>query len=98
MSAKPTERITRFANTSVPNVENLEKVLAIELLCAAQALDLRRPLKSSPVLEQCHALVRQHISYAESDRIFATDIETAHKIIASGALAQMGNLATGIGE
>lgn len=62
-------------------IGNLEHILAIELLCAAQAFDFRRPLKSGAILEACHAHTRNTIDHAEVDRIFAKDIEKAHKII-----------------
>lgn len=62
-------------------IGNLENILAIELLCAAQAFDFRRPLKSGPILEACHAYVRTKIDHADVDRIFAEDIQKAHKII-----------------
>lgn len=69
-------------------VENLENILAIELLCAAQAFDFRRPLKSSPILEACHDLIRKTISHADDDRIFGEDIAAANQIIVSGELVQ----------
>ncbi|MEL6592264.1 MAG: histidine ammonia-lyase, partial [Bacteroidota bacterium] len=56
-------------------VDNLEKILAIELLCAAQAFDFRAPLKSSPTIQAMHDHVRQHIAHAAEDRIFGDDIE-----------------------
>lgn len=65
---------------------NLENILAVELLCAAQAFDFRRPLKSSAVLEEVHQYVRQHIPHATEDRIFGNDIHTAADIVRSGAL------------
>lgn len=67
-------------------IENLEKILAIELLCAAQCFDFRRPLKSGEMLEACHALIRERIDHAEEDRIFAHDIETALALIQSREL------------
>lgn len=72
-------------------VANLENILAIELLCAAQAFDFRRPLKSSPILEACHDLIRKSISHADGDRIFADDIAMANQLIVSGALVQTAN-------
>ena len=45
------------------NVEILETVLAIELLAAAQALDLRRPLRSSPILEEAHERLRAKVPF-----------------------------------
>ncbi|MFY0594740.1 histidine ammonia-lyase [Roseivirga sp.] len=67
-------------------IGNLEQILAIELLCAAQAFDFRKPLKSSTILEACHAHTRSKIDHAEKDRIFAKDIEKAHRIIKSRKL------------
>lgn len=69
------------ARKALQIIGNLEKILAIELLCAAQSFDFRRPLKSGPILEACHAHVRNRIDHAEEDRIFAHDIDCALKII-----------------
>ena len=62
-------------------IDNLEKILAIEMLCAAQAFDFRKPLKSSEVLDDVHDTIRTKIDFAEEDRIFSVDIETAIGII-----------------
>jgi histidine ammonia-lyase len=70
-------------------IRNLEKILAIELLCAAQAFDFRRPLRSSPFLEQVHKLVREQVPFAEEDRIFSNDIETALRIIQDRSLVAL---------
>ena len=67
-------------------MDNLEKILAIELLCAAQAFDFRRPLKSGVILEACHDYVRSKIDHAEEDRVFAHDIETSRQIIVNKEL------------
>lgn len=48
-------------------VENLESIMAIELYCAAQALEFRRPAKSSPVLEQFVTEYRKHVPFVEED-------------------------------
>lgn len=69
-------------------VKNLEKILAIELLCASQAFDFHRPLKSSPILEICHNYIRQYIDHADKDRVFALDIKKAIKIIRGRRLAR----------
>jgi histidine ammonia-lyase len=55
-------------------LDNLEFILAIELLSACQAIEFRRPMKSSALLEFAHDLVRENVSFAEEDRIFADDI------------------------
>ena len=63
-------------------LDNLEYILAIELLSACQAIEFRRPLKSSAILEFAHDHVRQHVSFAAEDRIFADDINRIRAMIA----------------
>ncbi|WEK34480.1 MAG: histidine ammonia-lyase [Candidatus Pseudobacter hemicellulosilyticus] len=62
-------------------LDNLEYIQAIELLSACQAIEFRRPLKSSEVLEFAHDYVRQFVSFAEEDRIFADDINQIRQLI-----------------
>jgi histidine ammonia-lyase len=62
-------------------LDNLEYILAIELLSACQAIEFRRPLKSSEILEYAHDYVREFVSFAEEDRIFADDIGKIKNII-----------------
>lgn len=62
-------------------LDNLEFILAIELLTACQAIEFRRPLKSSEILEFAHEYVRKFVSFAEEDRIFANDINQIKNII-----------------
>jgi histidine ammonia-lyase len=73
-------------------LENLEYIQAIELLYAAQALDFRRPLKSTPIIEACHALIREHVPFIDHDRVFADDINAIHQLVTSGALLTKFNL------
>ena len=47
--------------------EDVERILAIELLNAAQALDFRRPLKSSTAVEDLHAAFRRHVPFVKAD-------------------------------
>ncbi|MCC9166599.1 histidine ammonia-lyase [Pontibacter harenae] len=56
-------------------VQNVERVLAIELLNAAQALEFRRPLQTSPALEKLIAAYREAVPFVSTDRILHTDIE-----------------------
>ena len=63
-------------------LDNLEFILAIELLSACQAIEFRRPLKSSDVLEFAHHYVREFVGFAEEDRIFSDDINAIKNIIA----------------
>ena len=62
-------------------IDNLEKILAIELLCAAQAFDFRKPLKSSEILDDIHDTIREKIEFASEDRIFSVDIKKAVALI-----------------
>jgi histidine ammonia-lyase len=64
-------------------IDNLEYILGIELLTACQAIEFRRPLKSSEILEFAHDYVRKHVSFAQEDRIFANDIEETTKLISN---------------
>jgi histidine ammonia-lyase len=69
-------------------IDNLENILAVELVCAAQAFDYRKPMRSGKILDACHALVRAKIDHAEEDRVFSDDLKIARSIIASKALSE----------
>jgi histidine ammonia-lyase len=56
-------------------VENIERILAIELLNASQALEFRRPLKSSEFIERFVQSYREEVSFVSEDRILHYDIE-----------------------
>lgn len=70
-------------------IKNVEKILAIELICAAQSFDFHRPLKSGKILEAVHQYIRQKVSHAEEDRVFGNDIEKAIAVIESGAILEV---------
>lgn len=58
-------------------IDNVEKVLGIELLSAVQAMEYRRPMKSSPVLEEIISAFREKISFNEADRFLHDDMIAA---------------------
>ena len=58
-------------------VNNLYSILAIELITAAQALMFRRPLKTSPLLEEFAYTFREHVPFIEDDRVLHHDIAKA---------------------
>ena len=58
-------------------VDNVEKILAIELLTAVQALEFRRPLKTSPMLEEIITAFRKEVSFNQADRIIHNDMMKA---------------------
>ena len=72
-------------------IENVEKILTIELLTAAQAFEYRKPLKSGWFLEKAHELVRTRVSFATEDRVFSEDIEKGLQLIQQGSLIQLLN-------
>ncbi len=63
-------------------VRNTRRILAIELLGAAQGIDLLRPLRSSTTLEQLHARVRNRVAKWDEDRYMAPDIAAAECLLA----------------
>lgn len=63
-------------------VNNLEKVLAIELLTAAQALDFRRPARSSPDIEALMQAFRGEVPFNEKDRVLHNDMMKAVDFVA----------------
>jgi len=65
--------------------DNTAGVVAIELLAACQGVDFRAPLKTSPLLEEAKALVREVVPFYDQDRYFAPDIKNARDLIQSCA-------------
>lgn len=63
------------ATKTLKIVENVERILAIELFNAAQALEFRRPLKSSDFIEMFVKAYREEVSFVSEDRILHYDIE-----------------------
>jgi histidine ammonia-lyase len=68
-------------------VANVARILAVEALAAAQALEFRRPLKTSPALDAAYETLRKRIPAYEGDRFLAPDIELAGELVRTGALA-----------
>lgn len=79
-------------------LDNLEYIMAIELLSACQAIEFRRPFKSSAILEFAHDYVRRFVGFASEDRIFADDINAVAGIIQDFSfVANVNELATASG-
>ncbi len=71
------DHVSMGANAAVKAykvMENLERILAIELYNAAQALEFRRPVKTSPYLEGIVAKYRERVKFIEEDQVMFTDI------------------------
>jgi len=69
-------------------LRNVETVLAIELLCAAEGIDFRRPLRSSSRLEAVHALIRSQLPRLDSDRPLYPDIACMTIMVRDGRVRQ----------
>jgi histidine ammonia-lyase len=68
--------------------DHVRTVLAIELLCAAQGLDLRLPTRPGPGLRAAHAALRAHVPAMMTDRPIAPDIATVRRLIDDGSLVR----------
>jgi histidine ammonia-lyase len=67
-------------------VSRAREVVAIEILCACQAIDLLAPLTTSPPLARVHAVVRALVPALDQDRALAPDIAAIVALVASGEL------------
>ncbi len=65
-------------------VEHAERIVAIELMCAAQGLEFRRPLRPSQSIERVHAAVRAFVPRLEKDRVLAPDIDALSAAVRTG--------------
>ncbi len=65
-------------------ITNVRQILAVELLAAAQGIDLLHPLRTSRPLEQLHEAVRAVVPAWESDREMAPDLAAAERFLADG--------------
>ena len=67
-------------------VDNIETILAIELMNASQAIEFRRPQKTSPLLEALLESYRKTVPFVEEDRILADDIHASVAFLQSFAV------------
>ncbi len=81
MAAHGARRLSRMA-------DNLDAILGIEALCAAQGIEFRAPLKTSAPLQRAVARLRADIPALADDRFLAPDLAAATVLIRSCALAQ----------
>ena len=72
-------------------VGNLAKIISIEYLTAARALDLRAPLQPAPLTKKAVDLLRKTASGPGPDRFLAPDMAAAEAVVVSGQLAKILN-------
>jgi histidine ammonia-lyase len=76
-------------------VANARRVLAIEALCAAQAIDLRAPLEPGPAVAAALARLRQDVPALDHDRYLAPDLAAVEALVAADALVDAAEQVTG---
>jgi histidine ammonia-lyase len=69
--------------------ENLSLIIGVELLCAAQGVEFRAPLATSPVLQRLLATVRQAVPPLGEDRYMAGDLAAAAALVREGRVAEV---------
>jgi len=69
-------------------LHNVERVLAVEMLTAAQALDFRAPLRPGRGVLAAHRFVREQVNHAEEDYEVGADIDTCTRLLRSGELVK----------
>ena len=74
-------------------VENLDRILGVELLCAAQGIEFRAPLATSQPLQKVVARLRRDVAALADDRYLAPDLEAAAALVVSGEIAGASGLA-----
>jgi histidine ammonia-lyase len=67
---------------------NLNVILGVELMCAAQGVEFRAPLQTSPMLQKVMTGIRSRIAPVGDDRYMAGDIEIAARLVAEGEIAR----------
>ena len=77
------------------SVDNVRRVLAIELVCAAAALDLRAPLASAPGTAAAVAVLRSAVAGPGPDRWLSPDLRAAERLLANGSILDAVSAAIG---
>jgi histidine ammonia-lyase len=77
------------ARKALQIVGNLEKILGIELFCAAQGFDFRKPLRSGPLINACHEHIRKSIPHIDRDVFLGDYIASAIQMVQQHELAKV---------
>ena len=76
-------------------LDNLGRILAIEALCAAQALELRAPLQPGPASGTVLKRIRREVPFMEQDRFLSPNLKTAEELVRRGELVRSAHEAIG---
>jgi histidine ammonia-lyase len=77
------------AHKALHIIEQTQQVIAIELMCAAQMLEFRKPLKPGVGVQHAYERVRKYVARLEHDRTLAPDIATLTKAVKEGAFTNI---------
>ena len=66
---------------------NLNTILGVELICAAQGVEFRAPLITSPILQRLMQITREHVPALGADRYMAEDLHSAARLVRDGHVA-----------
>jgi histidine ammonia-lyase len=67
-------------------VNNLTRILAVEIMCAGRGLDLRGPLRPAPATAAALAVLREHVRGPGSDRYLSPELAATEQLVADGRL------------
>ena len=76
-------------------VENTEEVIAIELLCGAQAIDLFTNFKAGEGTLAAYEVIRKKVDYRKEDRLLSTDIAKVKGLLRDGSIVNAVEAAVG---
>jgi histidine ammonia-lyase len=77
------------ARKALRTVGCLERVVATELMCAAEGIEYRRPLRSGPVIEKAHEVVRSRVPRLDGDRVLGPDLDHLTELVRMGTLHEL---------
>ncbi len=77
---------------------NLNAIIGVEFLCAAQGVEFREPLQTSPALQEALDCIRKSVPAIKQDRFLAGDIESMAKMVRAGSISNAAGLPASIDE
>ena len=97
-SANQEDHVSMATNAALrlaPMAANSARIVAIELLAAAQGVELRRPLATSKTLAQAASLIRSAAAFWDRDRAFAPDLEAMRILVERGEFMRLAPVSAG---
>ncbi len=86
---------TIAARKAAQIIDNVQHVLAVEALCAAQALDFRLPLEAGTGTKKAHLFLRQRVPHVEQDRPIQPDLLAVAQLVKTGQLLESTKISSG---